>query len=142
MAKMTGAEMANKWGTRLVNAQGDMIQGVQRMTVSPTEEAAKAIPKMKAALIRAIDSGKVERGLKGVTKEAWTAKYTTLLPQRLASGVESAKEKAGVVFGKILAFQDTYLPEINRMPTATLEESILKMTANVRKMSTFDKTKA
>jgi hypothetical protein len=141
MAKMTGAEMASKWGTRLVNAQGDMITGVERMTVSPTEEAAKAIPKMKAAIIRAIDSGKVERGLRAVSKEDWINKYKELVPQRLASGVEAAKEKAAAVFGKILSYQDGYLGEIRRMPTTTLEESILKMTANVRKMASFDKTK-
>ena len=141
MAKMSGREIADKWGTNLSNATPFMKAGVDRMQVNPAEEAVKALPKMKANLIKAFDDGKVERGLRGVSKERWVENYKKGIDTRLGSGIEKSKEKAGEIFQKIVDYQDSYLPELHNKPNVTLEQGIERAVFNIRKMANFDKTK-
>ena len=137
MAKLTAKEFQEKHNRRLKAATEDMRLGVERVTVSPTAEAAKKADKMRANIIQAIDSGKWAAGLNRVTLEDWKSKMINKGIGRVAAGIDEAE-------GKVIAFAEKLLPHIeagqtavNKLPDVTLEDSINRMTTFTRHMAKF-----
>jgi len=135
MAKLTPKEFQEKHNRRLKAATEDMRLGVERVTEAPTLKAAKALPKMRANLLRSLDDGKWEAGLKRVTLEDWKSKMINKGVGRVAAGIDEAE-------GKVIAFAEKLLPHIDagkaaidKLPDVTLEDSIQRMTTFTRHMA-------
>ncbi len=136
---LTPVEFQEKHSRRLKAASVDMRTGVEKITVSPTAQAAEKIDKMRAHLIEAIDSGKTARRLKAVSLEEWKSKMLTKGVGRVAEGIDQAKDK-------VIGFAEQLLPavaaaqaEIKALPDLTLEDNINRMTTYIRRMSKFEK---
>ena len=67
----TASQVSKKWGERASNASGDYVSGAQNTTKDQAALAKAAIPFMKAGINRAIDSGRVARGLDASGKAGW-----------------------------------------------------------------------
>lgn len=140
MAKLTPQEFAEKWARRLSAAAPDIQKGVQRVDQSPTEKAAGKKDKMLQNLTQAVQSGKWEAGLRRVSLNDWkTALINKGIP-RITQGVQGAQSDVADFAGQLLSYQDQIKSEIERMPDLTLEDSINRMTAWVRKMSQFKRS--
>lgn len=141
MAKLTASEFQEKHARRLKASVEDVRKGIDRVTENPCEKAAAKSEKMLANLTRAVNEGKYAAGLKRVTLEEWKRKARDIGVNRIAAGIDGAKEK-------VVAFAEELLPHIDRqkakiaaMPDVTLDDNINRMTSFVRGMSEFKRTK-
>lgn len=135
MAKLTPAEFQEKHARRLKASVEDVRKGIDRVTESPTEKAAAKQDKMLTNLTTAVTSGKWAAGLKRVSLEQWKKQTRDIGVNRIAAGIDGAKEK-------VIDFASDLLPHIDRgqaklvgMPDTTLDDNINRMTTFVRHMA-------
>jgi len=141
MAKLSPEEFQEKHARRLKGAVEDMRAGIERVTEAPTLKAAAKKEKMKQNLVASIDSGKWEAGLKRVTLDDWKTKMIDKGLGRVAAGIDGAKQKVIDFASELLPFQDKIKDELAKMPDLTLEDSISRMTHQVRSMSKFKRSR-
>ncbi len=137
MAKLTAAEVQEKHARRLKGSTEDIRRGIDRVTESPTLKAAAKKDKMLANLTESVNNGKWEAGLKRVTLEEWKKKARDKGVNRIAAGIDDAKEKTTAFFEKLLPHVDKGQEKIKNMPDITLDDNIGRMTEFVRHMATF-----
>lgn len=137
MAKLTAAEFQEKHARRLKASVEDIRKGIDRVTESPTEKAAAKQDKMLTNLTNAVTTGKWAAGLKRVSLEEWKRKARDIGVNRIAAGIDGAKEK-------VIDFAEVLLPHIDRgmdkikaMPDVTLDDNINRMTQFIRHMAEF-----
>lgn len=135
MAKLTAAEFQEKHARRLKAAVEDVRRGIDRVTENPCEKAVAKKDKMLTNLTAAVNSGKWENGLKRVSLEDWKRKARDIGVNRIAAGIDGAKDK-------VVAFAEVLLPHIDRgrdkikgMADVTLDDNINRMTTFIRHMS-------
>jgi len=135
MAKLTAAQFQEKHARRLKASVEDVRAGIDRVTESPMDKAIAKKDKMLSNLTAAVQSGKWEKGLKRVSLEDWKRKARDIGVNRIAAGIDGAKDK-------VIAFAEQLLPHIDRgqdkikgMPDVTLDDNINRMTTFVRHMS-------
>jgi len=141
MPKLNAEQFQEKHARNLKAAREDMIAGADRVSVSPTELAAKKIDKMKANFVKAIESGKVERGLKRITLDDWKTKYKDIGVDRVAAGIDGAKAKVIAFASELLPFEATLQTEVNKMSDLTLSDSVARATKWITGMAKFKRTK-
>ena len=139
MAKLTASEFQEKHARRLKASVEDVRKGIDRVTESPTAKAAAKADKMLTNLTASVQSGKWANGLKRVSLEEWKHKTRDVGVNRIAAGIDAAKDKT-------IAFAEELLPHIDRgqekikaMPDITLDDSISRMTSFVRHMADFNR---
>jgi len=137
MAKLTAQQFQEKHARRLKAAVEDVRQGIDRVSENPCEKAAAKQDKMLTNLTAAVQNGKWSAGLKRVTLEEWKRKARDIGVNRIAAGIDGAKDK-------VVAFAEVLLPHIDRgrdkikaMPDVTLDDNINRMTSFIRHMSDF-----
>ncbi len=140
MAMPTPAQLAEKWGRRLKGAVPDIQAGVQRVTVSPTEQAAEKQDKMLTNLTEAVNSGKWAAGLRRVSLDDWRQATLGKGIARLAQGVDGAVPKVEAFAAEFLPHLERGQAEISRMPDLTLEDNIGRMVAMVRHNAGFKRS--
>lgn len=140
MAKLTPAEFQEKHARRLKASVEDVRKGIDRVTESPTEKAAAKQDKMLTNLTASVNSGKWAAGLKRVSLEQWKKQTRDIGVNRIAAGIDGAKEK-------VINFAEALLPHIDRgqakiaaMPDTTLDDNINRMTTFVRHMAEMKRT--
>jgi len=141
MAKVTPEEFQEKHARRLKGATEDMRRGIERVTEAPTMKAAAKKEKMKANLLKALDDGKWERGLKRVTLEDWKDKMINKGIPHVAAGIDAAADKVRDFASELLPHIDAQKRKIEGMPDVTLEDNINRMTHFIRGMSQFKRSK-
>ena len=139
MAKLTPKEFQEKHNRRLKAAVEDMRSGVERVTESPTLKAAAKADKMRAEIVRSIDSGKWAAGLKRVSLEEWKSKMIDKGVGRVAAGIDSAADKVEAFAAELLPHIDAGKSAISKLPDVTLEDSINRMTTFIRHMAKFSR---
>jgi hypothetical protein len=137
MAKLTGAQYAEKWGQRLKSASDAIVQGVDAVTVSPGLAAIAKQDKLIANWKRSVESGKWAAGLRKMTLGEWQASMRDRGIPRIAAGVDGALSDMAVFGEELMAFQSALSAKIMKMPDTTLEDNIARMTEQVRGMSKF-----
>jgi len=139
MSKLTPAEFQEKHARRLKAAAPDIRKGIERITVSPTSQAADKVDKMRAHLLEKIDDGTWGRRLKAVSLEEWRDKAINVGVGRIATGIDSAKAKVTTFAEQLLPAVDAAQSKVKAMPDLTLEDSISRMTTFITEMSKFKK---
>jgi hypothetical protein len=141
MAKLTAAEFQDKHARRLKAAVEDVKKGIDRVTENPCEKAAAKQDKMLANLTAAVNDGKWSAGLKRVDLATWKKQARDVGANRIAAGIDAAKDK-------VVSFAEELLPHIDRakaaisgMPDITLDDNINRMTSFIRRMAEFKRTK-
>jgi len=140
MAKLTAAEFQEKHARRLKAAVEDVRKGIDRVTESPTAKAALKADKMLANLTSSVQSGKWANGLKRVSLEEWKRKTRDVGVNRIAAGIDAAKDKVTAFAEDLLPHIDRQVAKIKAMPDVTLDDNINRMTTFIRGMSEFKRT--
>lgn len=135
MAKLTATEFQEKHARRLKAAVEDVRIGIDRVTENPCEKAAAKQDKMLTNLTAAVSSGKWSAGLKRVSLEEWKRKARDIGVNRIAAGIDGAKEKVVSFAEVLLPHIDRGLEKIKGMPDLTLDDNINKMTSFIRHMA-------
>ncbi len=140
MAKLSAREFQEKHARRLKAAVEDVRAGIDRVTENPCEKAAAKQEKMLSNLTASVQSGKWAAGLGRVSLEDWKRKARDIGVNRIAAGIDGAKDK-------VIAFAEQLLPHIDReqakikaMPDVTLDDNINRMTTFIRGMASFKRT--
>lgn len=140
MAKLTAAEFQEKHARRLKASVEDVRKGIDRVTESPTDKAASKQDKMLTNLTSAVTSGKWAAGLKRVSLEEWKRKTRDIGVNRIAAGIDGAKEKVVTFAEQLLPHIDRERTKILAMPDVTLDDNINRMTSFIRGMAQFKRT--
>jgi len=140
MARLTATEFQDKHSRRLKAAVEDVRRGIDRVTESPTEKAAAKQDKMLTNLTAAVSSGKWAAGLKRVTLDEWKKKARDVGVNRIAAGIDAAKDKVIDFANQILPYIDRAQSEIANMPDVTLDDNINRMNTFVRRMAQFKRS--
>lgn len=141
MARVTPEEFAEKHARRLKGATEDIRRGVENVTEAPTLKAAAKIDKMKRNLLEAIDSGKVERGLKRVGLEDWKDKMISKGINRIPEGIDAAHDKQVAFASELLPYEDNLKRDVSKMSDLSFEDNVQRMVAWSRGMHKFKRTK-
>lgn len=140
MAKLTPAEFQEKHARRLKAAVEDVRKGIDRVTENPCEKAVAKQDKMLTNLTAAVTGGKWAAGLKRVSLEDWKKKARDIGVNRIAAGIDGAKEKVVAFAEQLLPHIDRQQAKIKAMPDVTLDDNINRMTTFVRGMAEFKRT--
>lgn len=135
MAKLTASEFQEKHARRLKASVEDVRKGIDRVTESPTEKAAAKQDKMLTNLTAAVNSGKWAAGLKRVSLEQWKKQTKDVGVNRIAAGIDAAKDKVVAFAEDLLPHIDRGLSKISALPDTTLDDNINRMTTFVRHMA-------
>jgi len=135
MAKLSPAEFQEKHARRLKASTEDMRRGINWVMESLIDKAAAKQDKMLSNLTQAVQSGKWAAGLKRVTLDEWKRKAADIGVNRVAAGIDGAKEK-------VISFAEVLLPHIDRgrdkikaMPDITLDDNINRVSTFLRHMA-------
>lgn len=137
--RVTAAEYQEKHARRLKAALEDMRTGVQRVTEAPGVKAAAAQDKMRANLMSAIDSGKWGRRVASVPLAEWQDKMINKGIPRVSMGIDAAADKVRDFAQQLIDHENNLLTEIDRLPSITLEDSIVRATTWIRRMAEFER---
>jgi len=140
MAKYTAEEAAKKQAEKLKSSLEYVKQGINRVSVAPTAQAATKKDKMLAHLTESVNNGKWERGLGRVTLEDWKASALNKGVQRIPAGIDAAFGKQVKFYSELLPFQDALVSKIKTMPDMTIEDSVARSAAMIRGMKNFKRT--
>jgi hypothetical protein len=139
MANMTPQEFAEKHNRRTKAALEDMSNGISKVTVSPTSQAAAKQNKMLANLQASVNNGTWATRLRAVSLESWKDKMINKGIPRVAGGLDASIGKVADFAAQLLPAIDSAVAKIKTMPDLTIEDSISRMTTFVREMSKFSK---
>jgi len=139
MPKLTPQEATLKHARRLKGATEDIRAGVARVTEAPGKRAAAKVEKMRSRLIEKIDDGTWASRVGSVTLEDWKKQMSEKGVGRIAAGIDAAAPKVTDFFSQFFPFLDTVKGEVDRMPDLTLEDSISRMTHQIRRTASFRK---
>lgn len=140
MARLTAQEFQDKHSRRLKAAVEDVRRGIDRVTESPTDKAAAKKDKMLMNLTAAVNSGKWEAGLKRVSLDDWKRKARDVGVNRIAAGIDAAKDKVIDFAAQLLPYIDRAQSEITNMPDVTLDDNINRMNTFIRRMAQFKRS--
>jgi hypothetical protein len=132
-------KVAEKWVRNLSGATQEIRDGVGAVTVSPTAKAADQSAKYLLNVQRAVDSGKYQARLRGVSLEEWKRKTLDKGIARIASGATAAQDDFQDFMAELIPFQERLSGEIDSMPDTTLEDSIARQAAWTRGMAEFQR---
>lgn len=141
MVKLSASEIADKWRRRAEASAPDYEKGIDRVSESPMEKAVAKKDKFKANLIKSIDDGKWEKGLKAVSLGDWKASVKAKGVPNYATGIRASEGKMEKFMSELIPFQESLQAEVNRMPDITLSDSIARATKWIEGMSKFKQTK-
>lgn len=129
--------ISDKWARNL-GAAGEAIKnGVQAVTVAPTEKAASRADAYAAGVARAVADGKYQAGLRRVSLEDWKRAVLQKGLNRVAAGAVEGK-------GKMADFLTDFLPHVEAgqrmlesMPRGDLQSNIARAVAMMQHNSQF-----
>jgi len=125
------------WRDRLNNSVDRIRQGVERLTENPLEKAAANADAWIAGLQEAYTSGRWARNVASVTLDQWKQAMLQKGVPRIQQGTAAAEGIMKDFARQLINHLNTVLPEIERMPKVTLEDSINRVTTFIRRMAEF-----
>lgn len=140
MSKLTPSEFQEKHARRLKQSVEDIRKGIDRVTENPCEKAAAKQDKMLTNLTAAVQSGKWAAGLKRVDLARWKHQAREVGVNRIAAGIDAAKEKVTEFATQLLPHIDRIKAKTDAMPDVTLDDNINRMVAFSRGMADFKRT--
>ncbi len=134
MAMPTPADAAARWVQNTGGATQRYTDGVNAVTVSPGQAAARQADLWAANVAAA--KNKFAANSAKVSLEAWKTATVNKGAQRLASGVQAAQGNYEQALGKLLPYISSAVSSLPQR--GNLEANIGRMTAFVRKMAQYN----
>jgi hypothetical protein len=137
MAKISASQAAQKWNRNLAGSTQAIKDGVNAVTVSPTEKAARQADAYAQGVARAVADGSYQAGLRKVTLDDWKTAMTSKGIPRIASGAQAA-------VGKMEDFLTEFLPHVEAgqrmlesMPRGDIQQNIQRAVAMIEHNAKF-----
>jgi predicted transcriptional regulator len=139
MSRLTPEQATDKLIRRAQGAVTDYVAGIKAVTESPTALAAKNLDKAQLNYNNAIQSGRMAKRLNAVSREDWIKATAEKGQARYAPGLTAAKEKVLAFFTEFLPYADRVAAEIRSMPSLTIEDSVARASAAIRRLHEFER---
>lgn len=141
MARVNAQEFADKWKRRLSGATEDIKRGIDKVTIAPGQQAAAAQDRMLANTTAAISSGRWARKVGAVPLNDWKTAAKDKGAARVATGAAAAEAKMARVAQELLPAIDAAAAEANAMPKGTIEDSVNRAGAYMRRMRAWKESR-
>src|SRR5487761_1871950 len=132
---MTPDQVAANWASRLAASTSKITAGVQAVTTSPGQAAAR----QQAAYVQAVQSNAAQWAARtaAVPLSSWQNDTVTKGIPRIATGAQAAIPKFTQVMTSLLPYIQS---QVNALPArGTLDQNIARMTTFVQGMSKYSK---
>ena len=140
--KVNADQFYQLWRDHLNQAVDRIRIGVQNTTENPCEKAAAAADRWLARIQEAYNSGRWQENLRSVSLDQWKRAMLEKGVPRITQGTAGAEPVVKDFARKLIDhLNNVVLPEIERMPKVTLEDSINRVTTFIRLMSQFTYTR-
>jgi predicted transcriptional regulator len=123
--------VSQRWQRNLAGSVEKIREGIQAVTVSPTESALQAKDRYISGVQAAVADGRYEAGLRSVSLQQWQEAALTKGVSRIATGAQAAQTK-------VQRFMDAWLPaqaelsrKISQMPKGTIADSQARAAAAI-----------
>jgi len=136
--KVTPEEFQEKHARRLKAALEDIRTGVAKVTEAPGKKAAEKADKWHERITAPETRRKWERRVAAVALEDWKNKMINIGVGRIPAGIDGARDKVIDFATKLIAYENSVLAEIEKMPDITLEDSIARASHWIRRMAEFE----
>lgn len=130
-------QIAQKWQRNLAASTESIRQGVQAVTVSPTERAAAASDRYLAGVQRAVAENKFQSGLARVSLEDWKRSMIEKGIARVASGAAAAENKMQDFMTEFLPHVEAGVRALESMPRGDLETNLNRALSMMRHNARF-----
>lgn len=131
--RLTGSEWADRWQTGSQAKSQNYVEGILATDVNPMQLAKAKLDKAKLEYNRAIDSGKMARGLDRATQQDWKDGATAAGGSAWSSGISNKAGKASRRADDFLPVTYAIADEVNRMPDDTPQQRDAKALAYIQK---------
>lgn len=133
MATGTPDQIAADWAARLAGSTDKIQRGVQAVTTSPGQAAAR----QKDAYVAGVQasSGKWATRVASVTLSDWQQAAITKGVPRVASGAQAAQPKMAAFMARVLPHIESARASLP--PRGNLEQNIARSASFARKMAEF-----
>jgi hypothetical protein len=135
VARLSPQEMAAKWRDRASAATGDYQAGVERVSGSPGQAAARKADKWFAGIQNS--RSKWQERVAGVSEAEWKQATVEKGAPRFATGVQAAEGKMAQFASEFFPHLDAVTNRVKAMPDTTLEQRLARMTEQARGVSQF-----
>ena len=139
MPKVSPNEGAAKLRRRIQGAGQDYLDGVDRVTESPTAKAAQKEDKMRQGILAAIDSGKWRRGLEGVTLADWKRDTKAKGGQRYTASAEQAERNYASFAQDFYPFLQGVQDNIATMPDLTFADRLARVNTALTQLHDYQR---
>lgn len=136
---LNAAAIAAKWSNRMAGAGEAMKAGVAAVTVAPTQQAAAAKDRWIAGIQRSAAEGTYEQGLNAVTLQDWQRSMVDKGVTNMQTGARTAQPKVQKFLTDFLPFAASVSEEVAAMPKGTIEDSVNRAAAAIRKLASYRK---
>lgn len=130
-------EIAKKWSRNLAGSTDSIRAGVQAVTESPTEKAARRQDAYIDGVQRAVQDGKWQRGLRRVSNEQWKEATLTKGLPRIAAGAAAAQGKMESFMAEWMPHEEALQRKLESMPRGTLEQNKARALAAIDHNANF-----
>ncbi len=128
-------QIAQKWVNGVAGGVEAFREGVQAVSVAPTEAAIAAIPRYIEGTQRAAADGTLERGLRRVTLPDWQRATIEKGAPRLATGARAAQADFAAFMTEFMPFVENV--RSNLPPRGSLQDNLQRMVQNATQLSEF-----
>lgn len=135
--KVTPQQYADRWTQGLSGASQRINDGIDGVTVAPSQQAIKAQAKMLANVTQAINNGKWAAGLNKISLQDWQTAMKTKGVPRIATGAQAANSKMAAFAANLIPYQNTLQSKVKAMPNMTLQDNVARSTAWILGMAQF-----
>jgi hypothetical protein len=137
-ARKTAAQVASKWGQNLGGSTASMTNGVQGVTVAPTQLAANQAQAYVAGVQQAVASGKWQQKLNAVSLQQWRDAYVKKGIPRVQQAATTDQAKVQAAMGPLLDYIYGLRDQINSsQPRGSLAQNIQRATAMMQGMANY-----
>jgi hypothetical protein len=123
MAKMTGQQFAEKLARNLANSTQYIKDGVNAVKDSPMAAAKAQVQRWQAAMSSTETANKWQAGLDNVELSYWKSRMNMAADQRIASGINAAKDRIAVFGDALMKHIDSIKPGLNNITSTGLQRS-------------------
>lgn len=135
MARLTPDEIAEKWAGKTAAASGDYQRGVERVSESPGQAAARKVEKYEAGVRDNV--GKWKERVGNVSLSDWQRATVEKGAARYASGAQQAQGKMAEFQREFQPFQERVTQQVRSMPDTTQEQRFQRALAQMKGTAQF-----
>src|SRR5579884_2416018 len=126
MAK-TAQQVTQKWLQNLSSSTQAIQDGVNAVTVAPTQKAAEQSALYLQNVMAAVQSGKYQQKLQAVTLDQWRQAFLQKGLPRVATGAQAAQNKMQSFMTKWLPVMQAASDQVKAMPKGTTDAALARI---------------